>query len=137
MSTQVDLQVEGPVARLIFSNPDGMNLLSSDVRRTLGEHLGRIERDPNCRIVFIAAEGRVFLAGADIKELAAVDAVTCERFAREGQALFDRLESLGAVTLAVIHGACAGGGCELALACDLRLAAESAVTRHQLNDLTN
>lgn len=126
MSTEVDLHIEQPVGRIVFSNPDGMNLLSSEVRGAFGEHLDRIERDRNCRIVVVAARGRVFLAGADIKELAAVDGATCEQFAREGQALMNRLESLDAVTLAVIHGACVGGGCELALACDLRLAAESA-----------
>ena len=74
----------------------------------------------------LAATGRVFLAGADLKELARLDAASGLAYAEAGQALANRIEDLPLVTIAAIHAACAGGGCELALACDLRIAAEGA-----------
>ena len=86
-----------------------------------------MEQADGYRVVLFEAEGRTFIAGADIKELQQLDYDSGLEIARFGQRLMQRIAELNAVTVVAIHAACAGGGCELALACDLRLAAESAV----------
>lgn len=126
MSTTVDLQKKDYVARVTLRGENGIQLLSKDVRTELTRVLKEIAADRDCRVVVFAAEGRVFIAGADINELRAQTAKTARKFARDGQRLFQRIADLPAVSIAAIHGACAGGGCELALACDLRIASTGA-----------
>lgn len=127
MTTTALLSTDGPVARIRLVADNGIPLLSRDVRSQLGGILDELERQPKISVVLFEGEGRVFIAGADINELIALTAETAAANSREGQALMSRIERLAATTLIAIHAACAGGGCELALACDMRLAAESAV----------
>src|SRR6185369_13728257 len=126
MSTTVDLTRQNNVSRVTFRTESGLPLLSSDVRAQLKTAIKDIESDRDCRIVVFSSTAKVFLAGADIHELHALTSRTARKFARDGQRLTQRIADLTAVTIAAIHGACAGGGCELALACDLRIAAANA-----------
>ncbi len=128
MTTRVDLIVESPpVARIRFTSDNGIQLLTRDVRERLSEILDELHSTPDLSIVVLEAEGRVFIAGADINELIQLTSETAYESSRAGHALMNRLATLPATTVIAIHGACAGGGCEMALACDMRLAAESAV----------
>jgi enoyl-CoA hydratase len=126
MTTRVELEYGDQQARVRFTGEKGIQLLSAATREELGSALTELESRPDCRVVVFEAAGRTFIAGADIKELQSLDPQSAAACARETHALFDRIERLPAVTIAAIHAACAGGGLELALACDVRLAAESA-----------
>ncbi|MDA0835032.1 MAG: enoyl-CoA hydratase/isomerase family protein [Planctomycetota bacterium] len=134
MSTEVFLTWEAPVARVRFKDERGIHILSADVRRRLNEVVGEIERLDDCRIVVFEAEGRTFIAGAQIKEFQGLNIGTAEALAKEGQRLMQRIEDLQPITVAAINGAAAGGGCELALACDQRIA--SANVRIGLPEVT-
>jgi len=126
MSTRVELVHEGPVSRVRFLSEKGVQLLSAPVRAQLANVVSELERRDDCRVALFDAEGSTFIAGADIKELQTLEPAGAEQLAQDTHALFDRIEALPAVTIAAVHAACAGGGFELALCCDLRLMAEDA-----------
>jgi 3-hydroxyacyl-CoA dehydrogenase / enoyl-CoA hydratase / 3-hydroxybutyryl-CoA epimerase len=106
------------------------NLFATDVRATLQDVIARVETEPPKALILCSAKERIFVAGADLHELAALpDAPSASEFARTGQLLFDRLARLNLPVVAAIHGACAGGGFEMALACHWRIASDAPVTR--------
>jgi enoyl-CoA hydratase/carnithine racemase len=127
MTTQVKLTTDGSLARICFEADNGIQLLTRDVREGLRGILDELELRPQISVVLFEAKGRVFIAGADINELLALTAETAADNSREGQAMMSRIEKLPATTVIAMHAACAGGGCELALACDMRIASDSAV----------
>lgn len=127
MSTTVEIKrTETGVARVVFQSENGVQILSSAVLEQLKSVVKELKGDKTLRVVVFEATGRTFLAGADINEFQELTRKSARRYAREGQRLFQRIAELPAVTIAAIHGACAGGGLELSLACDLRLAAAAA-----------
>lgn len=127
MTTQVTMAIDGPVARVKLAGEKGIQLLGAETRARLHEVLAEIEQLPEINVVVFESEGRTFIAGADINELRSLNAETGFENSQQGQALTSRVAALSATTIAAIHAACAGGGTELALACDMRIAAEDAV----------
>ncbi|WP_028862254.1 3-hydroxyacyl-CoA dehydrogenase NAD-binding domain-containing protein [Psychromonas aquimarina] len=118
--------------RVIFDLPgEKVNKLSSSVMAELDQVLSDIAQERSYQVVsFESAKNNIFIAGADIEELQAIRTVTIARDkAQAGQQMFSRIADLPQTTVAVINGACVGGGCELALACDFRLATDNPKTK--------
>jgi enoyl-CoA hydratase len=126
MPTRIQVTVNSAVTRIRFETDNGIHILSSHTRRELARAIQVLNRDSNCRVVVFEAVGRSFLAGADLSELQALTHQTAEVFALGGQELMNSIAKLRPITVCAIQAACAGGGCELALACDLRAAAAGA-----------
>jgi 3-hydroxyacyl-CoA dehydrogenase / enoyl-CoA hydratase / 3-hydroxybutyryl-CoA epimerase len=119
---------EDGIVWLLFDKKDSSaNTLSEDVLTELDAILERLERDPPRGVVIRSAKPAGFIAGADIAQFRGVtDPAPVEAVLRRGHAVLDRLDRLPAVTVAVIHGYCLGGGLEVALACDYRIAVDDA-----------
>ncbi|MDQ4024263.1 MAG: enoyl-CoA hydratase-related protein [Actinomycetota bacterium] len=113
------------VATLRLDRPK-MNALNEQVAREIGEAVDAVARDDDVRSVVVWGGERIFAAGADIKEMSDLDAVAMYRYIGRFQDVFTRLEQLPVVTIAAVNGYALGGGCELALACDLRVCADDA-----------
>ena len=117
---------------LTFDRPDsGANIFDAATLDELNEHLDAIEKDASLRGLIIAsAKKSIFVAGADLKTLLqAAKAGEMREFIERGQKVFNRLANLKVPTVAAIHGASAGGGYEVALACDYRIASDAPATR--------
>jgi len=119
---------EGPIAVLTLNRPKVLNALNASMIGELLEAFAAFENDDGLRAVVLTGAGeRAFAAGADINELNALpNAIAASRFARRGQALTLRIERLSKPVIAAVNGFALGGGCELAMACDIRIAGENA-----------
>ena len=107
-----------------------INKLSAEVMQELSEVVKEIKTLPQQIVSFESAKENIFIAGADIEELQQINTPEMAREkAHLGQALFSEIELLPQITVAVIDGACVGGGCELALACNFRLASDNPKTK--------
>ena len=115
------------IARVTVDRPDKLNALNSAVIAELGDAVTRIETDAAVRGVILTGSGqKAFVAGADIAELTAQTPLEGKTRSAAGQQVFRRLERCGKPVIAAINGFALGGGCELAMACHIRIAAEHA-----------
>ncbi len=122
MSTQIDFSAAGGIGRLTFRDEKGVNVISTPFLKLLEQRLDEAARDKSVRVLILTGAGKTFLAGADIDEMSKAPADAGRSFADLGKRVFDKLANFEqAVTIAAINGATMGGGCEVALACDLRV----------------
>ena len=120
-------EVEDRVAVITLDRPERLNAMDRQLVRELGDAVDLVQGDEGVRVAIITGEGRAFSAGADIKERAEhPDDMEVQRSSRVLSPLCRRLERMGKLFIAAVNGLAAGGGCELALACDLRVAATGA-----------
>ena len=120
------IDVADHVATITVNRPDKRNALNAVVRRELIDALDRLRSDDAARVVILTGAGdKAFVAGADITEFAERTPLE-QREAMQGRRVFDELAAFPKPTIAMINGFALGGGCELALACDIRVAARSA-----------
>jgi enoyl-CoA hydratase len=125
--TTLLFDVDDGIARLTINRPDKLNALNATVIAELDDAAGRIERDAAVHAVLLTGAGaKAFVAGADIAEIGGQGAMDGELRARAGQRMMRRLEQCGKPVLAAVNGFALGGGCELAMACHLRIASETA-----------
>ena len=118
------LETHGKVALVTLNRPEVGNAIDDAIRSTLPELLERIDRDDAYAAVVLAGAGESgFCVGADIKEGRAIGSSVQERRRLLGNAWIDRIGRLGKPVVAALHGYCLGGGLEIALACDIRIAA--------------
>jgi len=110
-----------------INRPDKLNALNHQTIEELEAAFGALRTDPQVKGVIVTGAGdKAFVAGADISELAGLSPLDARALARHGQRVFDRIEGLGKPVIAAINGFALGGGCELALACHVRIASENA-----------
>lgn len=122
------LQINGPVALVTLNRPQKLNSINSQFISELQQILVSIEYEPSVKVVIITGAGKAFSAGADISEIRHITNPTEAReFNRKINRLLNYLEDMPNPTIAAVNGPALGGGCELAMACDLRIASENAV----------
>jgi enoyl-CoA hydratase len=123
----VQLQVEGRVATVTLNSPSTFNAMSSAVLNELVEVVDSLALRGDVGAVILTGAGeKAFVAGADIKEMSTKSALEGRAFAELGQRLTTTLEKMPQPVIAAINGFALGGGCEIALACDIRLCSENA-----------
>ena len=120
-------EVSEKIARITFNRPNVLNALNRKTMDELGDCLKAVRADDEIRVLILTGAGeKAFIAGADINELSQQTPVNGREFTLYGQEIIHRLETLGKPAIAAINGFALGGGCELALACTLRIASRNA-----------
>ena len=122
----VDFEQRGPIGIVTMNRPEALNALNSQVLCDLDAAISQVEADDEVRVVVLTGAGRSFVAGADIGEMVNFSAIDGKKFGVHGGSIFLRLENLSKPVIAAVNGFALGGGCELAMACDIRLASEKA-----------
>ena len=122
----VRTSTEGSLGVITVDRPDSLNALNSKVLADLGEAIDRLASDEAVKVVMVTGEGGAFVAGADIKEMIVKTPLEARDFTHLGQSVLKKLEDMGKVSIAAVNGYALGGGLELALSCDLIVAAEGA-----------
>jgi enoyl-CoA hydratase len=120
------LEVADRVATLTVNRPDKLNALNDKTIAELGQAIDQIRVDDSIAGVLLTGAGRAFVAGADISELSSQTPVLAKARARAGQDVFRRIETCPKPVIAVVNGFALGGGCELAMACHIRIASHAA-----------
>ena len=115
------------IALVTIDRPEALNALNSTVIAELEQVVTELENDGTVRAMILTGEGRSFVAGADIGEQYPLDLDGGRRWGQRGSALLRRMERLEFPTIAAVNGFALGGGCELSMACDIRICADTAV----------
>ncbi|MDT8441902.1 MAG: enoyl-CoA hydratase-related protein [Desulfuromonadales bacterium] len=121
------LEKSDGIALVTFNNPKVMNALTTATFCALEGLLAELETDAAVRVLILTGAGdKAFIAGGDIRDLARLDVEGARAFALLAQRVLDRIETFAKPVIAAVNGYALGGGCELAMACDLRIAAQTA-----------
>ena len=120
------LEKEDGVAVIRMNRPDALNALNSDTFHELNAAFDELEKEGGIGVVIVTGEGKAFVAGADIVEMKDMDGQQSRAFSTLGQQVFRRMETMEQIFIGAVNGFALGGGCEYAMACDLRIASEKA-----------
>jgi enoyl-CoA hydratase len=122
----ITLGVADRIATITVNRPDKLNALDDRVIAELGEAIDAVRGNPDVAGVIVTGAGRAFVAGADIAKLEQHGAIAAKALAQRGQEVFRRFENSSKPVIAAVNGFALGGGCELAMACHIRVASEAA-----------
>ena len=126
--THILLEKKDHVAIATVNRPKALNALNSEVLNDLNTLADEIAADPEIRVLVLTGSGeKAFVAGADIGEMSTLTKAEGEAFGKKGNDVFRKLETLPIPAIAAVNGYALGGGCELAMACDIRLCSDTAV----------
>lgn len=126
MMETVQLKKEPPLGWIYLNRPDKLNAINEQLMKDLRQAVDELVADDQIRVIIITGQGKAFSAGADISQFKTLNGLTAWEFAKKGRELMDYIENLPKPTIAMINGYALGGGLELAMACDIRIAAEEA-----------
>jgi len=122
----VTLEQKGPVGVITMNRPEALNALNDQVLRDLDAVLDQVENNDEILVAVVTGAGRSFVAGADIGQMSTLTAAEAKKFGVLGNQVFLKLENLTKPTIAAVNGFALGGGCELSMSCDIRVASEKA-----------
>lgn len=119
-----EVHKEDGIATITINRPDALNAFTTEMILEFTDLTKEIGADPDVRVVIITGAGKAFVAGADIQEMSEKDHDGAVAFSRRGNKMCDSIEQMPQPVIGAINGFALGGGCEIAMACDVRLAAE-------------
>lgn len=126
MYENIKVEVKEKIAYITIARPQAMNALNMDVLNELSCALYDIEQDDAIYSVILTGEGKAFVAGADIAQMNSMNAIEGRQMMIAGHDVMNAIENLSKPVIAAVNGFALGGGCELAMACDIRIASEKA-----------
>ena len=122
----VSFELKGNIAIITIDRPEALNALNIDVLAELDQAVGKAEENRDVYVLIITGAGRAFVAGADIAQMKDLTADEGRAFGEFGNRVFSKIESLTKPVIAAVNGFALGGGCELCMACDIRIAGDKA-----------
>ena len=123
----IQLEPQGEIALLRINRPEALNAMNIDVISELSRTLDIVGADESIKVVIITGAGeKSFCAGADISYMVNIDPITAEKYASSAQSVLNKIERLEKPVIAAVNGYALGGGCELAMVCDIRIASSNA-----------
>lgn len=117
---------DGDIAIITASRPKAMNALNTDLLVELGRAADLVAEDKNVKVLVVTGEGKAFVAGADIVEMKDFNSEQGRQWGELGSTVFNKIEKLKIPSIAAVNGFALGGGCELAMCCDIRIASDNA-----------
>lgn len=123
----IKFRIQDGIGWVEFNRPEKLNALNPGMLRELGKVVGQCDEDDAVRVVVFIGNEKAFIAGADIENMAAADIRAAYKLSDQTMQVQERLADLPKPTIAAISGYALGAGCEVALCCDFRIAAENAV----------
>ncbi|MFC1476669.1 enoyl-CoA hydratase-related protein, partial [Fibrobacterota bacterium] len=120
------IEIKETIGWLTMNRPEALNALNTETLKELESAVEVLYENENVNVIVITGGGKAFVAGADIAEMKDMDALQARKFSQTGQRVFAKIENMEKPVIAAINGFALGGGCELAMACDIRIASEKA-----------
>ena len=118
--------VEDGIAFVTINRPKALNALNTDTLKEISKAMDMVQEDAEVSVAIVTGEGRSFVAGADIAQMKDLNTVDGRYMTILGQKVFDKIENIDKPVIAAVNGFALGGGCELSMACDIRIASEKA-----------